>query len=247
MAAIVNPMQQHILKATEREQERIGQELHDGLGQHLTGLAFLAKALARKLADKGAPEAADAEKLTQLINRSVSITRGLAHGLRPVGDEDNALMSALRQLALDISDLYEIEAQFVTDEPVLIGSPYVAHHLFRIAQEAVNNAMRHGHAKRIVIELERHVSGRNHSIQLSISNDGEPFAQGADASHGMGLAGMRYRAKLVGGRIDLRREARPMVRVKVSIPEHLAETLAEPIAGDVPFDEDRRQASRGEH
>ncbi|CAN5168105.1 hypothetical protein BH09PSE6_BH09PSE6_19580 [soil metagenome] len=238
MAAIVNPLQQHILKAAEREQERIGQELHDGLGQHLTGLAFLAKALARKLADKGAPEATDAEKLTQLINRSVSITRGLAHGLRPVGDEDNALMVALRQLAMDITDLYEIDGQFINDEPVLIGSPYVAHHLFRIAQEAVNNAMRHGHPKRIVIELDRHVSGRNHSIVMSINNDGAPFRDGTESSGGMGLAGMRYRAKLIGGRIDLRRDARPMVRVRVSVPEHLADTLGEPPATEPDLEGD---------
>jgi signal transduction histidine kinase len=235
MGAIVNPQQQHILKAAEREQARIGQELHDGLGQHLTGIAFLAKALARKLADKGAAEAADAEKLTQLINRSVSITRGLAHGLRPVGHEDNALMVALRQLALDITDLYEIDCHFTNDRPVLIGSPYVAHHLFRIAQEAVNNAIKHGKPQRIVIEID-HVIARTRSIVLCISNDGTPFHDGPESTSGMGLAGMRYRSKLIGSRLDVRRESRPMVRVRVTVPEHLAETLGEPQLNDTSFE-----------
>lgn len=230
MPGIVVPLQQAILKATEREQERIGQELHDGLGQHLTGVAFLAKALARKLADQGAPEAVDAEQLVQLINRSVSMTRGLAHGLRPVGDEDNALMVALRQLALDVSDLFKVECHFVNDDPVLVRSPLVAHHLFRIAQEAVNNALKHGHPARITIEFERKtVRGGNASLLLRISNDGAPFPAGAESAGGMGLAGMKYRAKLLGAKFSLRRDRRPRVGVTVTLDEALAQTLEEPV------------------
>jgi signal transduction histidine kinase len=229
MSSIVNPMQQHILKAAEREQERIGQELHDGLGQHLTGIAFLAKALAHKLAAHGASEAIDAEKLVQLINRSVSITRGLAHGLRPVGTEDNALMAALRQFALDVTDLYKIDCQFITDEPVLIKSPTVSHHLFRIAQEAVNNAIKHGSPSRILIELERNATKDGSSnIVLSISNDGRPFHVEDEGSPGMGLAGMRYRAKLISAKLTIVKERRPMVRVRVSMDSKLANTLVEP-------------------
>jgi len=230
VTGIVIPLQQAILKATEREQERIGQELHDGLGQHLTGVAFLAKALERKLADQGAPEAADAEQLVQLINRSVSMTRGLAHGLRPVGDEDNALMVALRQLAIDVSDLFKVESRFINDAPVLIRSPFVAHHLFRIAQEAVNNALKHGDPSLIEIEFERktHRSGAD-TIFLRVSNNGAPFVEGADSSGGMGLAGMRYRAKLIGAKFALRRDRKPRVGVTVTIDDALAQTLKEPV------------------
>ncbi len=230
VTAIVIPLQQAILKATEREQERIGQELHDGLGQHLTGVAFLAKALAHKLADQGVPEAADAEQLVQLINRSVSMTRGLAHGLRPVGEEDNALMVALRQLAIDVSDLFKVPCRFINDEPVLIRSPFVAHHLFRVAQEAVNNALKHGDPSLIEIELERksHRSSPD-TVLLRVSNNGTPFAQGADASGGMGLAGMRYRAKLIGAKFALRRDRKPKVGVTVTIDDDIAQTLKEPI------------------
>ncbi len=229
MNSIVIPMQRSILKATEREQERIGQELHDGLGQHLTGIAFLAKALARKLADKGAAEASDAEKLVQLINRSVSMTRNLAHGLRPVGDEDNALMSALRQMAIDVADLFKIECRFINDEPVHIVSQYVSHHLFRIAQEAVNNAIKHGHPNRIDIELELKPrrGGKHSNIVLTISNDGALFASDVDNNSGMGLAGMRYRAQLIGAKIAFRKLQRP-VGVSVTVDERKAQTLEEP-------------------
>lgn len=227
---IVVPLQQAILKATEREQERIGQELHDGLGQHLTGVAFLAKALARKLADQGVPEASDAEQLVQLINRSVSMTRGLAHGLRPVGDEDNALMVALRQLAIDVSDLFKIGCRFVNDEPVLIRSPYVAHHLFRIAQEAVNNALKHGAPREIVIEFERKWRRNGQAaIMLRVTNDGAAFAAQARSAGGMGLAGMKYRAKLIHAKLTLRRECKPRVGVTVTMDDALAQTLKEPV------------------
>lgn len=230
MVAIVNPLQQAILKATEREQERIGQELHDGLGQHLTGVAFLAKALARRLADSGVPEAQDAEQLVQLINRSVSMTRGLAHGLRPVGDEDNALMVALRQLAMDVTDLYKIDCHFINDAPVLIRSPFVSHHLFRIAQEAVNNALKHGEPAHIGIELEFRVR-RNHPEELwmRVWNDGAPFGGEARESGGMGLVGMKYRAKLLGAKLTLTRERRPRVGVTVTLDRKFANSLQAPI------------------
>lgn len=230
MVAIVNPLQQAILKATEREQERIGQELHDGLGQHLTGVAFLAKALARRLADSGVPEAQDAEQLVQLINRSVSMTRGLAHGLRPVGDEDNALMVALRQLAMDVTDLYKIDCHFINDAPVLIRSAFVSHHLFRIAQEAVNNALKHGEPAHIGIELEFR-SRRNHpeELWLRVWNDGAPFSGEARESGGMGLVGMKYRAKLLGAKLTVTRDRRPRVGVTVTLDRQFADTLEAPI------------------
>ncbi|HEU4621799.1 MAG TPA: histidine kinase [Burkholderiaceae bacterium] len=221
--------QRRILDVAESEQARIGQELHDGLGQHLTGVAFLAKALARKLGDKGVPEAVEAEKLVQLINRSVSMTRSLAHGLRPVGNEDNALMVALRQLALDVTDLYHLDCRFVADELVLVRSPCVAHHLFRIAQEAVNNAIKHGFPSLIVIELERKVARRKTPvIVLRVSNDGAPIARDAESSGGMGLAGMKYRATLVGAQLALRKERRPMVAVTVTVDETTAHEFVEP-------------------
>lgn len=223
------PTQQRILKASEREQARIGQELHDGLGQHLTGVAFLAKALARKLADRGVPESTEAEKLVQLINQSVSITRDLAHGLRPVGNEDNALMVALRQLAHDVSELYHLDCRFITDEQVLVKSPFVAHHLFRIAQEAVNNAIKHGFPALIVIELERLAIRRKHPVlTLRISNDGGAIPRDAESKGGMGLAGMKYRATLIEAQLKLRRERRPMVSVAVTIDEQRAHESREP-------------------
>lgn len=232
-SSIVVPLQKRILNATEREQARIAQELHDGLGQHLTGIAFLAKALARKLADKGAPESSDAEQLAQLVNHSVSMTRSLAYGLKPVGHEDNSLMSALRQLAQDVSSIYRVDCRFVNDEPVLIRSQYVAHHLYRIAQEAVNNALKHGGPKQVLIELDckAHRSGHE-TVELSISNDGKPFPQQIPtpdaAKGGMGLAGMRYRVKLIKGRLFMRREPRPMVMIKAVVDNELAQTLKEP-------------------
>ena len=112
-----------LIEAIEQEQLRIVQELHDGLGQHLTGIAFLAKVLERKLQDAGLRESDDAAWITRLVNEGVGQTRALARGLRPVGPEENALYSALKELANDMTKVYGITCRVVADEPVLLPTP----------------------------------------------------------------------------------------------------------------------------
>ena len=184
--------------AVAREQERISSELHDGLGQHLTGIAFLAKALANKLHSRGASEASEADQIVGLINQAVANTRALARGLQPVGPEDNALSVALLQLAAEVSKVYGVNCRFSADDTVLTLSRDAAHHLYRIAQEAVNNAITHGEAACIVIELNK--VGRR--IELSITNNGRALAD--EFGHmGLGLFSMRRRARILGAKFHL--------------------------------------------
>ncbi len=192
-------LEQAILEISAREQRRIGQDLHDGLGQHLTGIAFMSKVQEQKLAEKGLPDAADASKIVKLVNEAINKTRELSRGLLPVVSESRGLMSALQQWAGEVEDLFGISCTFLCIEPVLIHDDTVATNLYHIAQEAVNNAIKHGKPGHIVIALG--ASGGQGS--LAVSDDGSGIQRPSVGNEGMGLHIMNYRAKMIGGTLEV--------------------------------------------
>jgi len=194
-------LEKTVLEISEREQRRIGQDLHDGLGQHLTGIAFMAKVQEQRLAEKQSPEAADAAKIVQLVNDAILKTRQLARGLLPVVSDAHGLMSALQLYAGEIEDLFGIDCHLQCEEPVLIHNAPMATHLYHITQEAVNNALKHGHAKNIVIRL---FAGDREGT-LIIKDDGVGIERPQNTS-GVGLHIMNYRAGMIGATLDIRRE-----------------------------------------
>jgi PAS domain S-box-containing protein len=205
-------LEREIIDVSEEEQKRIGQELHDGLGQHLTGIAFLTKGLEQKLLAKEVPEARDAAEVVQLVNQAVSRTRSLARDLYPVELETNGLMSALEQLAARVKMVFGIDCAFRCKEPVLVSSGLVAINLYRIAQEAVNNAVKHGGAHHIEIQL----SGGHDQAELSVCDDGSGFEPSLlGRGKGMGLHIMQYRAKMIGANLDIRENSRGGATVSV--------------------------------
>ena len=217
------------LTAIEREKERLSHELHDGLGQHLTGIAFLAKALANRLAARNAPETDDAQQIAALTNQAISNTRALARGLRPVGPEDNAFAFALSVLTRDASAIYGIDCSFNADGTIPVASRMAAHHLYRIAQEAVHNAVKHGSGGRILVDLRED----ENTIVLTISNRGNLAAAleiGADmrnnAAEGIGIASMRNRATLLGANLEIAQVGKE-VSVRVALDKDAAQTLRE--------------------
>lgn len=193
-------LEREIIDVSEGEQKRIGQELHDGLGQHLTGIAFLSKVLEQKLSIRNLPESKDAADIVGLVNQAVSRTRALARGLFPVELEANGLMSALEQLAANVRNLYGIACEFRCADPVLVYDNVVAINLYRIAQEAVNNAVKHSRAGGILIELSSGPEG----TRLSVADDGAGFERPEEGC-GMGLHIMEYRARLIGSKLEIRR------------------------------------------
>jgi PAS domain S-box-containing protein len=195
-------LEKTVLEISEREQRRIGQDLHDGLGQHLTGIAFMTKVQEQKLAERGVPEAAEAAKIVQLVNDAILKTRELARGLLPVVSDAHGLMSALRLYAHEIENLFGVACRFQCEEAVLIHDAPVATHLYHIAQEAVNNAIKHGHAHEIVIRL---FSGEREGT-LIIKDDGVGIARPLAPHTGVGLHIMNYRAGMIGGNLEVRRE-----------------------------------------
>jgi len=194
-------LEKTILEISAREQRRIGQDLHDGLGQHLTGIAFMSKVQEQKLMEKNLPEAGDAAKIVNLVNEAIHKTRELARGLLPVVSDSHGLMSALQQLAGEVEDLFAISCRFQCFTPVLIHDDTVATHLYYIAREAVNNAIKHGHARQIVIRLV----ALQRQGALTIQDDGYGIGSIAPGNKGMGLHLMNYRARMVGGSLEAER------------------------------------------
>jgi PAS domain S-box-containing protein len=192
-------LEKAILEISADEQRRIGQDLHDGLGQHLTGIAFMSKVQEQKLAEKGLAEATEATRIVKLVNEAITKTRELAHGLLPVVSDSQGLMSALRRWSLEVEDLFSISCQFCCEEQVLIHDASMSTHLYRIAQEAVNNAIRHGQARVIVISL----SAKNGQGTLRIEDNGPGLPETPATNTGMGLQIMNYRARMIGGSLKV--------------------------------------------
>lgn len=191
-------LEKAVLEISAREQRRIGQDLHDGLGQHLTGVAFMGKVLQERLAEASLVEADEAAKIVSLVNQSIKMTRELARGLLPVVAEARGLMSALERWAGEVSELFHVACCFECHEPVLVHDETLADHLYHIVQEAVNNAIKHGNARNIIIRLTANGVGR-----LMIENDGRGFAAVPGNQPGLGLRIMNYRAKMIGGSLDV--------------------------------------------
>jgi PAS domain S-box-containing protein len=192
-------LEEAILKVSATEQRRIAQDLHDGLGQHLTGIAFMSKVLEQKLADKALPEAAEAAKIVKMVNQAIQNTRQLARGLHPIAAEPLGLMSALQKWANEVEELFHIRCTFRCARPLPIRDPNLSTHLYRIAQEAVHNAIRHGKSRNIEVGL----AGKNETGTLTIRDDGAGFQKEPGTQPGVGLSIMNYRADMIGGSLKV--------------------------------------------
>jgi PAS domain S-box-containing protein len=192
-------LEKAVLEIGAKEQRRIGQDLHDDLGQHLTGIAFLSRVLQDRLAESSVPETEDAAKIVGLVNEAIRKTRELARGLMPVQTESGGLMSALGRWTREVSDVFQVACHLECPDPVLIHENTLADHLYYIAVEAANNAIKHGNAKNIVLRLGK----RNNGGILIVEDDGAGFEAASASALGLGLGIMNYRAKMAGGSIEI--------------------------------------------
>ncbi len=207
-------LERELLAVSEREQRRLGQDLHDGLGQHLTGLAFLSKGLEQTLRAQAIPEAAELAQIGTLIDQSIEQTRTLARGLYPAALETDGLPAALQLLGEPVETVLGIAFQVVMSDTVSLPEPPIAIHLYRIAQEAVNNAVRHGQAQHIAIHLDTYQQG----FRLTIDDDGIGLPDDMQAGPGMGLRIMHYRARMIGASLRVQRRASGGARVTCELP-----------------------------
>jgi PAS domain S-box-containing protein len=193
-------LEQEILDVSGRERQSIGRDLHDGLGQELTGVALMLRGLATRVQGR-CPEAVDSvNEIVALVNRSIENARSLARGLLPVRNETGGLAFALRELASRSRDLYGLDVNFTAEvEPELNLVETDASHMYRIAQEALTNASRHGHATLVDI----HLKATGVRFLLRISDNGEGFHPPTSPYSGMGLKIMKYRAGMIGATFEI--------------------------------------------
>ncbi len=203
-------LEQQVLRIGERERRRIGQDLHDGLGQDLTGIAFLGKSLQHRLETKAASgagvspdEAVEARQIADLVQQAIGQTRALARGLHPVEQSAGGLSAALLELAHRVEAVYRIRCRYDSPQSVAITDDETATHLYRIAQEAVNNAVKYSRAKSMRISFA--CSGDH--ISLTVADDGIGIPEQAQGNTGLGLGIMRYRAKMINGSLGIHRAA----------------------------------------
>jgi signal transduction histidine kinase len=192
-------LEKEILEIAEAEQRRIGQDLHDSLGQHLTATALASKVLAKKLANQAKVEPATADRVVLMVEEAIEMTRRLAHTLHPIDLGADGLVNGLQNLAATLSKAFNVSCRLQHSGNVVLNDPKAGIHLYRIAQEAATNAIRHGCARNLVISLD----GTSNSIMLAVTDDGTGLPKDARDKKGLGLRIMDYRAGMIGAMFDI--------------------------------------------
>lgn len=203
-------IERELLRVSDAEKNRIGSDLHDGLGQYLTGISCLSAALRDKLQVHNKPEADEAATISSLVQEAIAQTRALARGLCPVQLETSGLETALEDLTYQVQRLHGLECHFVPTGPVGECETGVALHLYRIAQEAITNAIKHASARRITVSCD--FSKENKT--LTIEDDGCGFDPKAAHGPSSGMSLMPYRAAMIGGTLSVASQPNAGTRVE---------------------------------
>lgn len=192
-------LEQEVLRISEHERRRIGQDLHDGLGQMLTGIGLISKNHADNLAREEHETAESAKEITDLIKEADEYARTLARGLVPVEFDEKGLEAALERLRKNAIKLFNIECELeITGDPSFEDTTQ-AIHMYRIAQEGISNAVKHGGATKVTI----HLASSDRHIRLRVVDNGTGFTENWDSDGGLGVRIMQFRARLIGGTLEI--------------------------------------------
>ena len=196
-------LEKSILEISERERRSIGHDLHDGLSQHLTGTAITGQLLADRLHERSAEETDDARRVVNLVKIAIAQTRRMAKGLLLADIDAEGLPSALLEFCATTAEQFRVSCNFVNQEPTISLPPGngVSSHLFRIAQEAVRNAIRHGSAKHVDVSLR----SESRLLTLVVQDDGIGLPPAAQRGDGLGLRIMAHRAQMIGATFKIER------------------------------------------
>lgn len=189
-------LEKEVLETKEHEQRRFSHDLHDGLGQSLTGILFHGLALQRDLESESSPHTTQASKIAGLVNDAINQAHNIARGVQPVPARPDGLVCALEELVQQLRDAGMAECTFRCEKPVDIYEHDTATHLYRIAQEALTNAIKHSGTNKVALELEPGL--------LLVRDEGCGLTAGAEKHGGRGLDIMRHRARLIGATLHFR-------------------------------------------
>ena len=192
-------LETEIREISHREQKRIGHDLHDGLGQELTGISLMLKTLEQAISSQAPGLQSRVRAVRDMVGQSVATTRALAQGLSPVHLERDGFAGALSQLAANTESVYGTPVRFAAERNAPIADPSVTTDLYRIAQEALSNAARHARASQITVKLSIDAE----VLKLEVSDDGRGIATGDSQTGGMGVKIMRYRASMIDASLDI--------------------------------------------
>jgi signal transduction histidine kinase len=192
-------LEKALLEIEERERRKIGSDLHDDVGQMLAGISFKCNYLESSLKDKAVAESEDAARITFLIDQVKNRLKLMAKGLHSIEEGEDNLINALKDLASSTKDMYKISCDFRYDPSLSIYDKSIVIPLYRIAQEAVNNAVKHGKPEHVEIVLSR----EDNRIKLIISDNGTGITENHQLNEGMGIKIMNYRADIIGGSLNI--------------------------------------------
>ena len=207
-------LENELLEIAENERRRIGLDLHDDLGQKLTGVSMMLKGLERKLAAKARPEAAEARKIQSLTEELILHTHNLAHHFSALDVVGDNLSSVLKSLARNVKKMFGVACDFTVKGQVPALPKDTTAHLYKIAQEAVSNAIRHGKATRVSICLARNGG----QLLLTIKSNGLPFSTPPQGRKRLGLRIMNYRANTIGAALEIKSNNKTGTIVSCAVP-----------------------------
>jgi two-component system, LuxR family, sensor kinase FixL len=207
-------LEDKILNISEEERNRIGQDIHDDLCQQLAAIGCLVKVAQNSLFKSGCPEAASLDEVVKLISKANSCARETARGLMPVVIDSGGLMAALHELVESTARAYQIQCDLIFDNPVLVADNKISIQLFRIAQEAVSNAVKHGQAQRVDIRIAK----QSGNLVLTVRDNGVGIPDQPEQGTGMGLLTMGHRAQMMGGTLSVAPRPTGGTQVICSVP-----------------------------
>jgi PAS domain S-box-containing protein len=208
-----------ILEISDREQQRLAQELHDGICQHLTAVAFMARSVGLRLRNHRVIEVEDIEKIAELVNNAATDTRNLSRALHRFDVDAAGLVEALEDLV--DREMWRTPCRLEIKPSFHLGDDTVAAHLYRIAREAVINANKHAQARQIVVKLER---SEQRQLVLSVTDDGVGIQKARNGARGLGFHIMNYRAGLIGGQLKVESPEKGGTRVACYLPNERIES-----------------------
>ena len=206
-------LERELLEVANKEQQRLGHDLHDGVCQQLAAISYRTHILARRLDAQGVPDSSEAHDIGKLINDSLVQTRAVARGLFPVRLEAEGLVSALEELANSTTSLYQTRCLFSCHGTIPEFNNTLAMHVYYITQEAVMNAIKHGKASQVTVNLKQIDDG----VLLTVQDNGTGFRLADCERVGMGIGIMRYRAKVIGATVELKSEPGQGTRISCKI------------------------------
>lgn len=192
-------LEQEVLRVSEHERHRIGQDLHDGLGQMLTGITLINKTIAASLKEEDHPLAEDVNEITDLLKEADEYARGLSRNLVPVELDSSGLVAALQRLSSNAERLFNIESELKNTLNIHFDDPTSLTHLFRIVQEATSNAVKHGNATKVQIDMQ----SDDTKLTIKIEDNGTGFAPDWDQHKGLGVRIMKFRSRLIGANLEI--------------------------------------------